>query len=157
MTGQKSTKTGQMGLHLPVLSSEHRLESVEHAHSHSGRETRIASIVVARLFWSQFRLLLYALGRELCSLGHRIQILRRKKLAHSGLNLGPVFEKDANGHHRVCIRTHACSEDMQRLQGEHPWLSLTDLEVCRMAWERGFESRAARARSYDSCIRELQS
>jgi hypothetical protein len=82
------TETDQRDLAPPVIFAEGPSESVQRVPSHNGPETRIAAVVIAPLLWSRFRLLLYALGRELGSLRHRIQILRRKKLAHLGLDLG---------------------------------------------------------------------
>jgi hypothetical protein len=65
---------------------------VENAGRDSSRtkhETRIGAGVRLRLFCSQFRLSLYALGRQLCNLVHRIQIQLRYSFAHLELAPGP--------------------------------------------------------------------
>jgi hypothetical protein len=113
----------------------------------------IAAIDLLRMVYSRQRLSWYAISREIRSLSHRIQILRKMKLAHSGLDIGPVFERDVDGHLHECIRTRACSEDMRRLQQEHPWLSLSDMAVCLEGWKKGFESHGSHPLNPHSCNR----
>src|SRR5215467_9626142 len=96
-------------------------------------ETRIGAGVRLPLFCSQFRLSLYAQARELCSLAHRMQILLKYSLAHRGLDLDPVVEMNESGHHRMCIRTHACKADMRYFEREASRLSLKDLVAARIA------------------------
>jgi hypothetical protein len=96
-------------------------------------ETRIGAGARLPPFCSQLRLSLYAPARELCSLAHRMQILLKYSLAQRRLDLDPVFEKNDSGHHRTCIRTPACKEDMRYFQRESSRLALTDLAAARIA------------------------
>ena len=96
-----------------------------------------------RRFYLRLRSALYALLGELGSLRARIQILYAQGLARRALDLGPVFEEDANGHLIPCIRTRLCNEDMQCLMRRYPWMQHPDLVVSLAAWEKGYESGAS--------------
>jgi len=109
------------------------------------REIWLLSIAKIRQHYARARTSTRGLLGELCSLLHRMQILRKHKLAHRGLDLGPIYEKDADERLVMCRHTRACTEDIEHLQEQFPWLSLTDLQLCLIAWEVGFESCARQA------------
>jgi hypothetical protein len=102
-------------------------------------------ILVGQLLYLRFRAqrLLHALLNEYYSLGGRIQIAHRNRLAKAGVDFGPSFELD--GHERLvrCRRTHACIRDIKNLQKQHSWLSLSDLYLCQKIWVAGWESHAS--------------
>ena len=46
------------------------------------------------------------------------------------------------------MRTRECTQDIRDLQAAMPWLSLTDLYLCRISWGAGVES--CERRQFDS-------
>ena len=133
------------------LSNAGRVENAGGDSSYKKRGTRIGAGAQLRLFCSRLRLSPYAFAQELCSQVHRTKILVKYSLAHRGLDLGPLFEQDHNGHHRDRSRKHACREGMRCFPREYPWLSMTDWLVARTVWQMGFESGGAQSQNTDSC------
>ena len=113
-----------------------------------GRARERWLLLVARRRGRLFRACasLRGLSAELCSLRHRIGILQQCKLAHFGLDLGPLWEKGGDGRLVPCRRTHACTQDIIDLQARYSWSSLTDLYLCQIAWVAGFETCASQNR-----------
>jgi hypothetical protein len=109
-------------------------------------ENSVSAFGGVRSFYFRLQSALYALLGELRSLRVRIRILYAQGLDRRALDLGPVFEEDANGRLIPCIRTRRCSEDMQYLMTRYPWMQHPDLLVSLAAWEKGFECGASLAR-----------
>jgi hypothetical protein len=109
--------------------------------------------VRARSLYLCVRMQIRALTAEICSLAYRIRILQKNRLAEFGLNVGPLYEKDPDGHLVLCMRTRACNQDIVDFQKRYPWLSLMDLYLLQKAWVVGFETCARRAIGSDNQCR----
>ena len=109
-------------------------------------------LLAGRVLFARFRAqrLIRALLQESRSVGYRIRTLYKNKLAMVGVDIGPSLEIDADGHLVRCMRTRACTQDIENLQKQYPWLSLSDLYLCQKAWVAGWETRASRLTCSDT-------
>jgi hypothetical protein len=82
--------------------------------------------------------------RELRSLFARIRFVCRHRPDLHGVDLGEFFEKTSDETYQVNRRSHGCSEDIERLLANRPWLTATDLTLAVEAWSRGAEWCARR-------------
>jgi|ERR1035441_9656683 hypothetical protein len=108
---------------------------------------RIASLL-ERLSTSRFPFrhpVLHGLILELCSFAHRTRLLWKRGDTRS-VEMGSVWELDAQQHLVPNRRTQARNADIQKLFSEYPWCSPEDWHVFLLGWDAGSEWR----KNYDT-------
>jgi hypothetical protein len=77
------------------------------------------------------------LGSEVCSLPHRIRMLRRK--TNDPIDLGPLYEESPSGELLPCKATIARTEYVEFLLARYPWASDADILLALDGWDKGTE------------------
>jgi hypothetical protein len=83
----------------------------------------------------------YPLVRELlsevCSLGHRIEMICKESVWRDGVDLGRAFgtESDADGFLLPCIETERRTLGIEMLQSKYPWVSSMDMQLFLLGFE----------------------